>query len=59
MAPLPAERPTEMKTDRFYIVIAAVAALLFGWQVSRRGCPACMLLPKPPAADLNPITPKP
>ena len=52
-----------MTTNRFFILIAALAALLAGMQMSRQGCPACVLLPKAPEAvpvtDLNPTTPKP
>lgn len=52
-----------MKTDRIFIFIAALAAVLAGMQMSRRGCPACLLLPKAPEAaaapELNQPTPKP
>jgi hypothetical protein len=52
-----------MTTDRLFIAIAALAALLAGMQMSRQGCPACVLLPKVPEAasttDLNSATPKP
>jgi len=51
-----------MTTNRLFILIAALAALLFGVQMSRLGCPACVLLPKAPeaapATDLNSTTPK-
>ena len=52
-----------MTTNRFFILIAALAALLAGMQMSRQGCPACVLLPKAPepvpSTDLNSTTPKP
>jgi hypothetical protein len=52
-----------MTTNRLFIAIAALAALLAGMQMSRQGCPACVLLPKAPEAvpttDLNSTTPKP
>lgn len=46
-----------MKTDRLYFIIAALAALILGYQLSRQGCPACVLLPKAPAAELASPTP--
>jgi hypothetical protein len=52
-----------MTTNRLFIAIAALAALLASMQMSRQGCPACVLLPKAPEAvpttDLNSTTPKP
>jgi hypothetical protein len=52
-----------MTTNRLFIAIAALAALLAGMQMSRQGCPACVLLPKAPEAvptdDLNSTIPKP
>ena len=40
-----------------------IAALLAGMQMSRRGCPACVLLPKmsvaAPGTDSNSTTPRP
>jgi hypothetical protein len=52
-----------MNPNRLYILIAALAALLAGMQMSRQGCPACVLLPKAteaaPGTDLNSTTPKP
>ncbi|MBK8040535.1 MAG: hypothetical protein IPK22_25885 [Verrucomicrobiaceae bacterium] len=52
-----------MTPNRLFILIAALAALLAGLQMSRQGCPACVLLPKAPEAaastDLNSTTPKP
>jgi hypothetical protein len=46
-----------MKTDRLYFIIAAMAALILGHQLSRQGCPACMLLPK--ASAVAPSSPHP
>lgn len=34
-----------MSSNRSFIIIAAVAALLMGWQLKRKRCPACMILP--------------
>ena len=55
--------PNAMTTNRLFILIAALAALLFGLQMSRQGCPACVLLPKAPevvpGTDLNSTTTKP
>lgn len=52
-----------MTPNRLFILIAALAALLAGIQMSRQGCPACVLLPKTsvaaPATGLNSTTPKP
>lgn len=52
-----------MTPNRLFILIAALAALLAGMQMSRQGCPACVLLPKAPKAaptiDLNSTAPKP
>ena len=52
-----------MTANRLFILIAALAALLVGVQMSRRGCPACLLLPKSPltaqTTELNSTTPKP
>jgi hypothetical protein len=52
-----------MTTNRLFILIAALAALLAGMQMSRQGCPTCVLLPKAPeaaaATDLNSTTAKP
>jgi len=52
-----------MTTNRLFTLIAALAALLAGLQMSRQGCPACVLLPKSPeavpATDLNLTTAKP
>ncbi|MDP1588222.1 MAG: hypothetical protein Q8M07_10785 [Prosthecobacter sp.] len=52
-----------MTPNRLYILIAALAALLVGLQMSRQGCPACVMLPKAPeavsATDLNSTTAKP
>ena len=52
-----------MTPNRLFILIAALAALMAGMQMSRQGCPACVLLPKAPetalATDLNSTNPKP
>jgi hypothetical protein len=52
-----------MTPNRLFLIIAALAALLAGMQMSRHGCPACVLLPKAPeaapATDLNSTNPKP
>lgn len=52
-----------MTPNRLFILIAALAALLAGMQMSQQGCPACVLLPKVPeaatATDLESTTPKP
>ncbi len=52
-----------MTPHRLFILIAVLAALLAGMQMSRQGCPACVLLPKAPEAApvtyLNSNTPKP
>ncbi|MFN7560498.1 MAG: hypothetical protein ACK5TH_01865 [Prosthecobacter sp.] len=52
-----------MTPKRLFILIAALAALLAGLQMSRQGCPACVLLPKSPeevqTAQTNSTTPKP
>jgi hypothetical protein len=52
-----------MTQNRLFILIAALAAILAGLQMSRHGCPACVLLPKvpeaTPATDLNSTTAKP
>ena len=52
-----------MTPNRLFIAIAAIAALLAGLQMSRQGCPTCVLLPKAPeavpATDLNSTTAKP
>jgi hypothetical protein len=49
-----------MTPHRIFILIATLAALLAGMQMSRQGCPACVLLPKTPeaapATDLNSTT---
>lgn len=52
-----------MAPNRLFILIAALAALLAGLQMSQQGCPACVLLPKSPeevqAAPTISTTPKP
>ncbi|HRJ07088.1 MAG TPA: hypothetical protein PK490_01050 [Prosthecobacter sp.] len=52
-----------MTPNRLFILIAALEALLAGMQMTRQGCPSCVLLPKAPEAapaiDLNHTTPKP
>lgn len=52
-----------MTPNRLFIFIAALATLLAGMQMSRQGCPTCVLLPKSPEAapanDLTSTTPKP
>jgi len=52
-----------MTTNRLFILIAALAALLAGIQMGRQGCPTCVLLPKAPeagpATDLNSTNAKP
>lgn len=52
-----------MTPNRLFILFVALAALMAGKQMSRQGCPACVLLPKAPemapGADLNSTTPKP
>jgi hypothetical protein len=52
-----------MTTNRLFTLIAVLAALLSGLQMSRQGCTACVLLPKAPEAaasnDLNSTTAKP
>jgi hypothetical protein len=40
-----------MTPNRLFILIAVIAALLAGMQMSRQGCPTCVLLPKAPQAD--------
>jgi len=47
-----------MKTDRLYFIIAAMTALILGHQLSRQGCPACMLLPKASAVATSSPTPR-
>jgi hypothetical protein len=39
-----------MTPNRIFILIAALAALLAGMQMSRQGCPACVLLSTTPEA---------
>lgn len=52
-----------MTPNRLFILIAVLAALLAGMQMSQQGCPTCVLLPKAPEAapanDLTSTTPKP
>lgn len=52
-----------MTPNRLFVLLAALAALLAGMQMSRQGCSACVLLPKAPeaapATNLNSTTPKP
>ncbi|MBL9181491.1 MAG: hypothetical protein JNN17_05080 [Verrucomicrobiaceae bacterium] len=52
-----------MTSNRLFILIAALVALLAGMQMGRQGCPTCVLLPKAPEAapanDLTSTTPKP
>lgn len=46
-----------MKSNRIFVLIAALTALLAGLQMNRRGCAACLLLPKSTTTVLTSDTP--